>query len=80
MNRLDKGASAGVVESTKSHITRLDTEIAQLEKEYQEASKESARLAQGAMSRAATLWDLVVARDSCGFLAKFLSALGLLQA
>ena len=37
VNRLDKGASAAVVESTKRHIAWLDAEIAQLEKEYKEA-------------------------------------------
>ena len=36
MNRLDKGAGAGVVESTKRHIAWLNAEIAQLDKEYQE--------------------------------------------
>ena len=36
MNRLDKGACAGVVESTKRHIAWLNAEIAQLDKEYQE--------------------------------------------
>ena len=35
VNRLDKGASAAVVESTKRHIAWLDAEIAQLDKEYQ---------------------------------------------
>ena len=35
VNRLDKGASAAVVESTKRHIAWLDAEIAQLYKEYQ---------------------------------------------
>ena len=37
VNPLDKGVSAGVAESTKRHITWLEAEIAQLEKEYQEA-------------------------------------------
>ena len=32
VNRLDKGASAGVAESTKRHIVWLEPEIAQLEK------------------------------------------------
>ena len=45
VNRLDKGVSAGVAESTKRHIAWLETEIAQLEKEYQEALQGSARLA-----------------------------------
>ena len=48
VNRLDKGASAGVAESTKRHIAWLEAEIAQLEKEYQEALQGSARLAQRA--------------------------------
>ena len=45
VNRLDKGVSAGVTESTKRHIAWLETEIAQLEKEYLEALQGSARLA-----------------------------------
>ena len=45
-NRLDKGASAAVVESTKRHIAWLDAEIAQLEKEYQEALQGSTPLGQ----------------------------------
>ena len=44
VNRLDKGASAGVAESTKSHFAWLDAEIAQLEKEYQEALQKNAHL------------------------------------
>ena len=48
VHRLDKGASAGVAESTKRHIAWLEAEIAQLEKEYQEALQGSARLAQRA--------------------------------
>ncbi len=48
VNRLDKGASAGVAESTKRHIAWLEAEIAQLEKEYQEALQGSARLTQRA--------------------------------
>ena len=46
VNRQDKGASAGVAESTKRHIAWLDAEIAQMEKEYQEALRGTARLAQ----------------------------------
>ena len=48
VNRLHKGASAGVAESTKRHIAWLDVEIAQLEKNYQEALQGSTRLAQRA--------------------------------
>ena len=48
VNRLDKGASAAVVESTKRHIAWLDAEIAQLEKEYKEALQGSTPLAQRA--------------------------------
>ena len=48
VNRLDKGASAGVVESTKRHIAWLDAEISKMEKEYQEALQGSSRLAQQA--------------------------------
>ena len=48
VNRLDKGASAGVAESTKRHIAWLEAEIAQLEKEYQEVMQGSARLTQRA--------------------------------
>ena len=48
VNRLDKGASDGVAESTKRHIAWLDAEIVQLEKEYQEALRSSTRLAQRA--------------------------------
>ena len=48
VNRLDKGASAGVAESTKRHIAWLEAEIAQLEKEYQEVLQGSARLTQRA--------------------------------
>ena len=33
VNRLDKGVSAGVAESTRRHIAWLEAEIAQLEKE-----------------------------------------------
>ena len=48
VNRLDKGVSAGVAESTRRHIAWLEAEIAQLEKEYQEALQGSAQLAQRA--------------------------------
>ena len=48
VNRLDKGASAGVAESTKRHIAWLDAEIAQMEREYQKALQGTARLAQRA--------------------------------
>ena len=48
MNRLDKGVSAGVAESTRRHISWLETKIAQLEKEYQEALQARAQLAQRA--------------------------------
>ncbi len=48
VNRLDKGASVGVAESTKRHIAWLEAEIAQLEKEYQEVLQGSARLTQRA--------------------------------
>ena len=48
VNRLDKGASAAVVESTKRHIAWLGVEIAQLDKEYQEALQGSTPLAQQA--------------------------------
>ena len=48
VNRLDKGASAGVAESTKRHIAWLDAEISKMEKEYQEALQGSFRLAQQA--------------------------------
>ena len=48
VNRLDKGASAGVAESTKRHIAWLEAEIAQMEKEYQEVLQGSARLTQRA--------------------------------
>ena len=48
MNRLDKGVSAGVAESTRRHIAWLEAEIAQLEKEYQAALQGSAQLAQRA--------------------------------
>ena len=48
MNRLDKGVSAGVAESTKRHIAWLDEEIAHLDKEYQEAVQSSAPLARSA--------------------------------
>ena len=48
VNRLDKGVSAAVVESTKRHIAWLDAEIAQLEKEYKEALQGSTPLAQRA--------------------------------
>ena len=41
LNRLDKGVSAGVAESTKRHIAWLDEEIAHLDKEYQEAVQSS---------------------------------------
>ena len=44
MNRLDKGACAGVVESTKRHIAWLNAEIAQLDKEYQEGLENNALL------------------------------------
>ena len=47
-NRLDQGVSAGVAESTRRHIAWLEAEIAQLEKEYQEALQGSAQLAQRA--------------------------------
>ena len=45
LNRLDKGVSFGVAKSTKRHIAWLDKEIAQLDKEYQEALQSSAPLA-----------------------------------
>ena len=45
---MDKGVSARVAESTKRHIAWLEAEIAQLEKEYQEALQSSAHLAQRA--------------------------------
>ena len=48
VNRLDKGASAGVAESTKRHIAWLDAEIAQMEREYQKALQGTASLAQRA--------------------------------
>ena len=48
MNRLDKGTYPGVAESTKRHIAWLETEIAQLEREYQEALQSNSRLAQRA--------------------------------
>ena len=52
VNRLDKGASAGVAESTKRHIAWLEAEISQLENEYQEVLQGSARLTQrAALSR-----------------------------
>ena len=48
LNRLDKGVSAAVANSTKCHIAWLDKEIAQLEEEYQEALQSSSSLAQHA--------------------------------
>ena len=48
LNRLDKGVSAAVANSTKRHIAWLDKEIAQLEEEYQEALQSSSSLAQRA--------------------------------
>ena len=48
VNRLDKGASACVAESTKRHIAWLEAEIARLEKEYQKALQGSAFLTQRA--------------------------------
>ena len=48
LNRLDKGVSFGVAKSTKRHIAWLDKEIAQLDKEYQEALRSSAPLARRA--------------------------------
>ena len=48
INRLDKGVSFGVAKSTKRHIAWLDKEIAQLDKEYQEALQSSAPLARRA--------------------------------
>ena len=48
LNRLDKGASAAVANSTKRHIAWLDKEIAQLEEEYQEALQRNSCLAQRA--------------------------------
>ncbi len=48
VNRLDKGVSAGVAESTRRHIAWLETEIALLEKEYQAALQASAQLAKRA--------------------------------
>ena len=48
VNRLDKGVSAGVAESTRRHVAWLEAEIAQLEKEYQAALQGSAQLAQRA--------------------------------
>ena len=48
VNRLDKGASAGVAESTKRHIAWLEAEIAQMEREYQKALQGTASLAQRA--------------------------------
>ena len=48
LNRLDKGVSFGVAKSTKRHIAWLDKEIAQLDKEYQEALQSSAPLARRA--------------------------------
>ena len=48
LNRLDKGVSAAVANSTKRHIAWLDKEIAQLEEEYQEALQSNSSLAQRA--------------------------------
>ena len=48
LNRLDKGVSAAVANSTKRHIAWLDKEIAQLEEEYQEALQSNSSLAQHA--------------------------------
>ena len=48
VNRLDKGTYPGVAGSTKRHIAWLETEIVQLEREYQEALQSNSRLAQRA--------------------------------
>ena len=48
LNRLDKGASAGVANSTKRHIAWLDKEITRLDQEYQAVLQSSAPLAQRA--------------------------------
>ena len=48
VNRLDKGVSAGVTESTKRHIAWLDAEIAHLNKGYQKALQRNTRLTQRA--------------------------------
>ena len=73
VNRLDKGASAGVAESTKRHIAWLDAEITQLEKEYQEALQKNAHL-----SRRAALYRSVpgVGPLTAAILVAFLPELG----
>ena len=43
-NRLDKGLSGGVRESTERHIAWLDEEIARLDEEYRKALSQSGRL------------------------------------
>ena len=45
-NRLDKGLSGGVHESTKRHIQWLDEEIARMDEEYRKALNQSSRLSE----------------------------------
>ena len=73
VNRLDKGTSAGVVESTTRHIAWLEAEIAQMEKEYQEAVQGSA-----SMTRRAALYRTVpgVGPLNAATLVAFLPELG----